>query len=54
MKQNCKHLLNADYQQSTNNFPKQKSLSRTEQRYVSRTAIQVNTTDIRLDLYIAS
>ena len=40
--------------QLTINFPKKKNLSRTEQRYVSRTAINVNTTDTRLDLFIAS
>jgi len=35
------------------NFPKQKDLSRTEQRCVARTAIKVNATDTRLDLFIA-
>jgi len=32
---------------------KKKVLSRTDQRYVSRTAIKVNTRDTRLDLFIA-
>jgi len=44
---------NADDPQPHKNFPKQKNLSRTEQNYVSRTAIKVNTTDTRLDLFIA-
>ena len=35
-------------------LPKQKDLSNTEQRLVSRTAIKVNTTDTRLDLFITS
>jgi len=43
---------NADDPQPTRNFPKQKDLSRTEQSYVSRTAIKVNTTDTHLDLFI--
>ena len=40
--------------QPTKNFPKQKDLSRTEQCYVGKTAVKVNTTDTRLDLLIAS
>jgi len=43
----------ADDPQPTKNFPKQKDLSRTEQRCI-RTAIKVNTTDTHLDLFIAS
>jgi len=35
-------------------FPKQKDLSRTEQRCVRTTAIKINTTDTHLDLFIAS
>jgi len=35
-------------------FKKRKNLWRTEQRYVSRTAINVNTTDTSFDLFIAS
>jgi len=40
--------------QSTKNFPEQKNLSRTEQRYVGRTAVKVYMTDTRLDLLIAN
>jgi len=39
---------------TTKNFPKQKDLSRTEQHYVSRTAIKVNTTGTGLELLIAT
>jgi len=35
-------------------FKKRKNLSRTEQRYVSRIAIKINTTDTRLDLFTAT
>jgi len=51
MKKNCspRQMIRA-----TKNVPKQKDFSRTEQGYVSRTALEVNTTDTRLDLLIAS
>jgi len=48
MKQNCKPCQYADEPQPTKIFPKHKDLSRTEQRYVGRTAIKVYTTDTRL------
>ena len=35
-------------------FKKRKNLSGTEQRYLSRTAIKINMTDIRFDRFIAS
>jgi len=54
MKQNCRPLSNTDDPQPTKNVPKKKGFSITEQRYVSRTAIKVNTTDTRLDMFIAS
>ena len=53
VKQNCEPLLKRRLP-ATKNIPKQKNLSRTEVRHVSRTAIKVNTTDNRLDLFIAS
>ena len=40
--------------QPTKNIPKQKDLLRTEQRYIGKTAVKVNTTDTRLDLLFAS
>jgi len=40
--------------QPTKYVPKHKDLSRTEQRYVGRSAIKVNTTDTRFDLLIVS
>jgi len=54
MKQNCSLCRNADNPQPIKNFPKQKILSRTKQRYVSRTAIKGNTIDTCLDRFIAS
>jgi len=45
---------NADDPQPTKNVPKQKDLSRTEQRYFGRIAIKVSTIDTRLDPLIAS
>ena len=44
---------NADDPQPTKNISKQKNISRTEQRYVSRTAIKV-TADFCFDLLITS
>ena len=38
----------------TKSFPTQKGFSRTEQRYVGRTAVKVNRTDTDLDLFTAS
>jgi len=40
--------------QLVKNFPKKKNLSRAEQRYVSRTAIKVNKTGTRCDVFISS
>ena len=54
MKQNCKPLSKCRWPAPTKNFPKQQIISRTEQRYISRTAINGNKTDTRLDLFIAS
>jgi len=47
-------LPQLEHNAAKKNFPKQKDLSRTEQRYIGRTAVKVNTTDTRLDLFIAS
>ena len=44
----------ADDSQPTKNVPKQKDNLRTEQRYVGRTAIKINTTDTGIGLLIAS
>jgi len=43
-----------DDRQANKKFPKQKDLSRAEQRYDSRTSSKANTADTRLDLFIAS
>jgi len=40
MKQICKPLLQCRWPATYKNFPKQKNLSRTEQCYISRTAIK--------------
>jgi len=54
MKQNCKPLSKRRWPAPTKNYPKQQIISRTEQRYVGRTAVKGNTTDTRLDQFIVS
>jgi len=50
MEQNFRPLPKCKLSATNHNFPKQKHLLRTKERYVSRTAIKVNTTDTRFDL----